>query len=189
MWYEKLTQDIRLAVQKQKLFTDIDSMSDCIILLDPKWFSCLQNKWILTFNMLYDHKLHVINLMTFLLEMFSNQFGSWLDEGPGRCFVLPQSYSCPPFGEANVLAVTATSCSSSSTLMAGDWIDTVAGVAVHCSLNVPSFLSVKGSVCCCVCSVRADMTPAVHAPSESLLASYISHYGWRGKLGSDKHVS
>ena len=164
-------------------------MSYCIILLDPKRFSSLQNKWVFALYMFNDHKLHVMNLMTFLLKMFSNWFWSWLDEGPGRCFVLPPSYFRPPCGEANILAGTATSCSRCSTLIAGDCVDTVAGVAVHCSLDVPSLLSVQRSVGCCVGSIGADLTPAVHAPSKSLFGSGTSYHGWRGKLGSDKQVS
>ena len=64
-------------------------MSDCIILLDPKRFSCLQNKWVFALYMFNDHKLHIMNLMTSVLEVFTNGFGSRLDEGPGSYFVLP----------------------------------------------------------------------------------------------------
>ena len=53
------------------------------------------------------------------------------------------------------------------------------------SQDVPRFFPVQRRMSCCVDSVRADLAPALHAPSETLFGSDVFLHGWRGKLSSD----
>ena len=87
-----------------------------------------------------------MNLMTFAAKMDSYRLGSGLDEGSGRCYVLPKYILYLTFSEPNVLALLPTGRSRLSTLLEGYSIHTVSLVAVHSSLNFTSLLSVEGSV-------------------------------------------
>ena len=143
-------------------------MSNSIILLDPVRFSCLQNKRVPAFNLLNNHKRHVMNLMTFHAEMHSHWFWCWLDEGPGRCFMLPPSYFCLPFCKAHILAFQPTGSSWTSTLLAGHCINAMVRVTVYWGLNLPGLLSVERCASVGIASVRASLASAIHTTFEAL---------------------
>ena len=52
--------------QKEKLFTNIKSMSNTVILFDPIRFSCNKYEWVGASYFLNHYKRHVMNFMTFL---------------------------------------------------------------------------------------------------------------------------
>ena len=183
-----MTKVIGSTVPKRKLFSNIQTMFYWIILCYPIWFSSFQNKRVLIFNFFYHHKDHVMNLMTFRAKMFSDWFWSELDEGFCWCFVFPPSVLCFSRCKSNILALRPTGRSCSSTLIAGNRIDTILCVAVNRCVDVPGLVPVQGCVGGGVLWQGAAHASAVHASFETFLFPQTFSTGWGREFCSYTYV-